>query len=103
MIFYAFIFHLIRLRDEPPLTGPDMNLGQKNTKGFRKQITGLKNSDFSGTKRFGYRLSRFLTGLNVILLLCVCIASGVQGAASSLSGGFYRKFLISKGVFFDPG
>ena len=51
--------------------------------------------DFSGFKRYGYRVSRLFIGADVVLLLCVCISAGVQASSGGLNAGFVRKSSIS--------
>jgi len=56
---------------------------------LRKNV--IKKFDASGIKRFGYRVSRLYTGVNVILLLCVCISAGVQASSAGFGTGFVCK------------
>jgi hypothetical protein len=59
---------------------------------LRRKIT--KATDFSGVKRFGYRVSRLFTGVNVVLLLCVCISAGVQATSGGFNTGFVRMSAV---------
>jgi hypothetical protein len=51
--------------------------------------------DFSGFKRYGYRVSRLFIGADVVLLLCVCISAGVQASSGGFNTGFVSKSFIS--------
>ena len=90
LVSYAFVIHLIRLREKPPPAGtePDIDLEKRKKSKFRKCCTPFANFDFNGVKRGGYRISRLFTVVNVLLLLCVCIAAGVQASSAGFAPGF---------------
>jgi hypothetical protein len=92
LLLYAFAFHLFRLRSPPSREGPDLKLDEKFDRS-RLRRKCFKRLDASGIKRFGYRVSRLYTGVNVLLLLCVCISAGVQASSAGFGSGFFRKFL----------
>ena len=88
LLLYAFIFHLIRLRTPPPREGTDPGLAGRTSR-LRKYLH-IK-WDASGLKRFGYRVSRLFIGVNVVLLLCVCISAGLQASSGGFNTGYVRK------------
>jgi hypothetical protein len=91
LLLYAFAFHLIRLRTPPPRDGTDPELAGR-TSWLRRKLR-LK-MDFSGFKRYGYRVSRLFIGADVVLLLCVCISAGVQASSGGFNAGFVRQSFI---------
>jgi hypothetical protein len=93
LVSYAFIIHLIRLREKPPPAGSEsaVDLEKRKKSRFRRYCTPFANFDFNGVKRGGYRISRLFTGVNVLLLLCVCTAAGVQASSAGFAPGFVRE------------
>jgi len=65
-----------------------LELKMKNS-WIRRRVIG--KTDASGFKRFAYRVSRLFTGVNVVLLLCVCVSAGLQAASGGFSTGFICK------------
>jgi len=97
LIIYAFLFHILRAwKEEPPREGgediSDLDEKMKNS-WIRRRIIG--KTDANGFKRFAYRVSRLFTGVNVVLLLCVCVSAGLQAASGGFNTGFICESSLS--------